>query len=1116
MLNNSLKEYYIKLTEMYNRSLSMIEAMNQSLTSNSSEVSVTVNMGNEETVLRIPSVLYLENKLEELENNFNNLFNMPSSGEAWFNNNSNLYKLELIKSNSAPVTPVINTSVSHASITDNNFLKDLVSPKTYFKVNISNLPENISEVFMKKIIFYNSSVFTNIKNLHPTTYEEYRSILYSLQKGIDYDEYDSTLSLPVKKDTYSSRFVITDKLEEFTDPITGKVNYKLTLDTLQYHDQEDSSIEYTLKQGDEISLQDQLVVFKVKNVNVTNMSVDIEEQVGHIRLLPYNENPNMILLYHPKQNEYDQYHSVEIPLEENQYICIFIGLIYNNVRSLFSEPILLDLSTIYMYDKYDNPITDSNGNHMTYMEYYDKYCTNIGDLILGISEIAYPQTSNLTNDVLSTLQTSDEIKNYVYESFAQDGILEVVPINKHLIDDVTTEDLINLHAQKGEINSQLLTIQENINNVYSKLVNTDFNQEVNITQESLRSQLDGYYSERTTMQKQLNAIVDNINTIASDVTIARQDTKYRIRGITVTKTLEDYIHALAGEKVDVIGIECEYKYKSTSKDTTTITTINSNVFSDWNKQDSIDRQRKLVFNSTTSSFKLEFEDYSSTQNIIKWNQIDIPIVQGEDVVVRLRYKYNIGQPYINLYSPWSDELVVVFPAEFSDNVQLKDILEQNDDDVVTSKFSQTLINEGYQEHITNSIKSNNAVFYHLPENIYSGFNTPENNLISLKDKLSAMNKDIENAKAIIDSEFNKKYEVYLTYNTTNVKLQVNNINKINIYNTEHISDSFVHQSMNIVIRNTGDTNLRFYSIFPGNVDVPLLLSGNEFYEQYIRHYERVPIFVDNIMSYQTLGQWIYFRQDNPYTYKSIYYDSSAQDLQDYRTLTTASNKMTFTSINTYMKKDYEQVLLGYRKRNTGEIKSMVESTWIGLDYKGNGVFEQFSDIFDLNESTAEQYRNKGIDFFIYEKDLSNNYLARFEDICGLNNLGNTIYLDRESSISEFIARNTVNGVNPGTNTFIGAFLYPDITGRSSILTNGAYNDYIEIEVGKSISIPITFEYYIDGESVKNITKALYFDLRDSLVQEVQHFMIELVANYDYTSTGSLINSTSLIDEATKF
>ena len=563
----------------------------------------------------------------------------------------------------------------------------------------------------------------------------------------------------------------------------------------------------------------------------------------------------------------------------------------------------------------------------------------------------------------------------------------------------------------------------------------------------------------------------------------------------------------------MIGIECEYKYKSTSKDTTTITNINSNVFTDWNKQESIDRQRKVVFNSDNTSFHLEYVDYSSTQNIIKWNQIDIPIVQGEDVIVRVRYKYNLGQPYLNVYTPWSDELTVVFPTEYADNVQLKDILEQNDNDVITAKFSQTLINEGYQDHVTNSIKSNNVTFYHMPENIYSGFNTPENNLLSLKDKLNLMNKDIESTKAIVDMEFNKKFEVFLTYDTTSVKLHSNNINSINVYNTEHITDSFVKQSMNIVIRNNGETNVRFYSIFPGNTDVPLLLSNNEFYEQYIRHYERVPISIDNNMSYQTLGQWVYFRQDNPYTYKSIYYDSSAQNLQDYRALNANNDKMTFTSINTYMKKDYEQVLLGYRKRNTGEIKSYIESTWIGLDYKGNGVFEQYSDILNLDESTIDKYKNKGIDFFIYEKDLSNNYLTKFEDICGLNNLGNTIYLDKDSSISEFIARNTVNGVNPGTNTFIGAFLYPDITGRSSILTGGKYNDYIELESGKTISIPITFEYYIDGDYLKKVTKALYFDLRDSLVNEPLHYMIELTANYDYTSTGSLINATSLVDEA---
>ena len=123
-----------------------------------------------------------------------------------------------------------------------------------------------------------------------------------------------------------------------------------------------------------------------------------------------------------------------------------------------------------------------------------------------------------------------------------------------------------------------------------------------------------------------------------------------------------------------------------------------------------------------------------------------------------------------------------------------------------------------------------------------------------------------------------------------------------------------------------------------------------------------------------------------------------------------------------MKRDYDSPLLGYRKRNTGEIKNFVQSTWIGLDYKGKGMFDQLGDTLSAEGDLIEQYRKKDIDFFIYENNLSNNYLNRFEDISAVNKQGTTIYLDKEASISEFIAKNYVNGVNPGTNSFIGAFL----------------------------------------------------------------------------------------------
>lgn len=1108
MVNNSLKEYYIQLTKLYNNAISMMEAMNQSLSSSSSDINVSVSVDDEDKNLTIPSVYYLESKVEELQNNFNNLFNIPENGDAWFSSVDGMVKLQLVQPSVAPVRPDVNTSKVFASITDNNFLKDLVSPRTFLRLNVDNLPDNIERIFMKKIIFSNYNVYSQVRNLNISSYADYSAALYNLTKGIDYTEYDSELKLPVRNESYISSF----KIDEIISDDNGG-NYTLKIkDTLQYHAEDDATEERSLKVGDSLALKDKLGIYRITAVDSREMTISMSEIMGHVDLQTYDENDSMELVFYV--SNFNKYHYVDVPLEENQYICIFLGLIYNNTRSVYSDAYLVDLSSILMYDPYGNPIKDSTGNHMNYMDYYDKYCTNIGDILLGITESIYPQLSNFTNDILLSIQENTSIKSMVNETFMQDGMLQVVPINKHLIDDAVSEDIINLHAQKNELNSQLVSVQDNINNTYSRLINTDFSQEVQITQESLKTTLNRYYTEKVVLQKQINSIIENINSISNDLTIARENTKYRIRGITQTKTLEAYLQNNMSEKLEIIGLECEYKYKSPTKETTSVMNINSNIFTDWVKLPNIDKQRKIVFNASLSGFEYEYIDYSSTANIIKWNQIDIPIVQGEDVVVRCRYKYNVGQPFIDLYTPWSDEMTVVFPSEFSDNAQISDILKQNDNDVITARFSQTLINDGYQDHVNNLLTSNDVTFYHMPENIYSGFNTPENNLISLKDKLTSLSTDIESVKTILDAEYNRKFEVYLTYDDVTVKLFGNSVNKINMYNADHISDAFVKKHMNIIIKNTGTSNVKLYSIFSGNTDIPLLLSNDEFFESHIRNYERVPIFIDNNLSYQTLGQWIYFRQNNPYTGRDIYYNNDSQNLQDYKTLNSISDKLVFTSINTYMKRDFDSPLLGYRKRLTGEIKQYIESTWIGLDYKGNGVFEQYKSTFRPEDSNIEKYRDKDIDFFLYEKSLSNNYLNRFEDISGLNKDGNEIYLDSETSISEFIMNNNVSGLNPAVNTFIGAFLYPDITGRSSILTSGGYNAYIEIEVGKSISVPITFEYYIDGEVLKKITKGLYFDIRDSLVNDPQHYMVELTANYDYTATGSTLNSTTLlIDEA---
>lgn len=1183
--NESLKEYYVKLQTLYDNCFNILTAINQSLSTNAPEITVNIT-GTDDSVtsLRIPSFLYMENKLEQVENTLSSLFDMPNSGEAWFNKSSDMYKLKLVRSNTAPITPTINTRDVYASFKETSLLRDLVSPHTYLRLQIDNLPECAENMFMKKLIIYDRSVFESLRNLNIRSYDEWVAALYNYRKGEDYDEYDSTLNLPMRKDTYKSSFKILDiPKDSWVDPIDNNSNhkhlsYELVLDTLEYTNEEDSSIRFTLKQGDYICLGNEMVIYLVKNVDTASRTVIVEEQVGHIALQTFDENSQMVLqLYN---DNYSKYKYIDVPLEENRYICIFLGVIYNNVRSILSDAYLVDLETIYMKDEYNNIIKDSYGNPISYIQYYNEYCKNIGDLILGLTETAYPQLSNYSGRQLHNLQDSDEVKVAVSTSIDNEDILKVVPINKHLTDDVSSQEIINLHAQKNDIQAQLLTVNDNISQVYNTLTTTDFTQQTSNTIVGLQSKLRSYYTERTSLQKQLNSVVDNINAKSMDVAVTSNEVKYRIRGVADTSVLEDLIHNIGDNKVDVIGMEVEYKYKSITKDTDTVTVINSSTFTDWTRQTNIDRQRKLKFDDNERAWKLEYVDYTNTDNIIKWNQIDIPIRNGEDVIVRVRYKYNIGQPFVNIVTPWSDEMTVVFPEEFKDGLEMDTILDMNRRDTIIAGFRNILINEGYEEHINNKVISSDQIFFHMPENIYSGFTTAENNLISLKDKLLQMSQDINQYKSWVEGESNSKFEVYLQYDEQTTLLAPNATNKINIYNTDHITGTFIRKNMNIIIRNVGNTRVNFYSIFPGNVNVSLLKSNIDTYNQYIVNYERVPLIIDNHIALQNLGQWIYFRQTNPYTREDIYHNTQHQRMSDYSVASegTLHDLVWEADAIDYMMKNNRQCLLGYRKRyNQFETTSVIDDNIkIMKDYlelikqttnilynkiqnptssdedsqlttnlgnmdvllsKITNVQESeniFSNIYDgwVDQDFVyinSRWSEKETSAEAADKGKSNRYLLRYEDIVGQKDGVGLINLDSTTSISQFIKIYQPQGFGNDSDA-CGAFLYPELLSRASIMTEGGANDHIFIDEGEQLTIPIVFEYYLDGNTVKvsditsneseqrtKIVKSLYFDLRNSLIKNPIHYMIEVSGNYDFTSTGDMYTNFSpeeLADDVT--
>ena len=1167
--NDSIKEYYINLQTLYNNAVKMLTGINQSLSTSASEVTVTVADSNNVTsTVRIPSFLYLENKLEQLDSNFSALFNMPESGEAWFNNSNGMYKFEMVKTNISPLTPKFNTSDLYSYTKYNNIFKDLVNPKTYLKLNIDNLPNNIEEMFMKKIVFHNKSLYNNLLSSSYKSYNDIKNSLYGFIKGVDYEEYDTTIKLPLKNDEFISQFKILEipsldagnPWTPFDGNTHSHLHYKFRLDTIKYYNNEDSSISYSLKIGDYITLENENVVYKIVNIenNINSLSdylIEVEEVMGHITLQTFEENNAMVMKLYTN-NQYNKFHYVELPLEENEYICIFIGTIYNNVRSIMSDGILLDLNNILMKDENGNLIYDSNSKTpMSYIQYYDKYCKNIGDLLLGFIETTYPQLSNYTNEQLNVLQNSDEVKTLVSQTINNTDILSVQKINNHLLDDITTENILKLHTQKSELNIQLQNIQNNINDTYNQLITTDFSQDISVSQESLKAKLDEYYAERRTLQNQQITIIDNINILKGNVK-SMNNSKFRIRGNTVVSSLEEYLKSNY-KKCEIIGLEVQYKYKSINSDTTNVSVINSSIYTDWNRTINIDKERKLVFDES-NNYSIEYENYDLTNNIIKWNQIDIPISQGEDVVIRIRYKYSVGQPFINLYTPWSDELVMEFPAVLTETTEVSSILETNDTDVTTAKFNNVLINEGYQEHVNNKIIDGSQSFYHMPENIYSGFNTAENKLISLKDKLNSIVQELESYKQFVNDEVNSEYKVFLEYDNISVEISDNTENNITLnyeYDSDINNDVFIKKTMNLVIKNTGTSNIKLYSLFPGNINMPLLLTNEQFYDKYIVDYERVPLLYgesqlpnENIY-FQKLGQWIYFRENNPYSKRDYYYNNQRLNMSNLNSAITTNRKLKNNnkyfeelsyneqnayscqfstngveeiSHNEYLGQNNKQVLLGYRSRSNNVSFINSDISWQGVIYdKGIYKVQSLSTDYNTDENLVKDvYNNMNEKFFLPipvaggSLYFDNNYLLCYEHICKKvieEGIESNIFLTPADSLSLFIQNSSTNGFT-SLSDFCGGFFIPKLLTNTDLLCDRfEKNQFKDLAIGKSISIPLIFEYYL-SDKLKSISKTIAFDLKTSTIKDPDHFVINVKANYKLTSGITYYEDISIEDE----
>lgn len=850
-VNANIADYLKQIESLTSTNLQILKTLNDSFFTKKNHLYAEID----DSTYVIPSFLSLENKINMLQENFENLVKSPETGEAYFNFDGNTRAIEVRKYNYTPdciTLPILN----NYNIESNSIFKDFLTPMPYINIELPSLPNDITEVNVKKIVVKsdklkgifknrlsylaeitteNGETITDIR-YHQSINDTYSNIykfLYNYDNTLDYEEYDSIYKLPIRKSigtgTYVIEKVISDVIDDdLNELITIKLRNNLT--STSYNNKLtyklfDETIEKSLQVGDELVNYDgsgKVVITKINvSENILTVKVVNGEFLNFLGTDSYNtDNDNNIhdlsklRFYGTIDFDSDKY--VKVPLEEDQYIFIAVAPINNrlNIQSPWGTGIIIDTHSL----------TNAK-NNIDFKTYYDNNVKNIGDILFELTSIISSPITSLSESEFNSLTTTKPVLN--------EKDLIVMQINKHLNNSITVNNIRQAYQQKKNAEEQLTNVQLKIKDINSRLSEVSFN-DTNGVKHSLSSKLSELIKTKTTLINDINTSINEISMNLNSAEVPIDNAKYRIRGFYVPNLVNTNGIDLNNH---VIGIQVQYRYKNISSDTgnaTTITDTNSSqafIYSDWNLLKTTTKNRIVGFENGKCIYK--YEDNDEIKNEPSYNQIDIPISQGETVDIRLKVLYDFGQPYITITSDWSNIVSIPFPDEFIQDSFIKSIISENTTDRETLKINSVLEENGITSHIDDKLTDQNITYYHKADNIASGFYTNERKIIPLKDQLTSMVNDIAVLKDLF-SNSDPKLEISFTVGSSTTKLYSDRENIITLtpfsefnkgnnsnYGQYLVENGVAHITANISIKNTGNTVAKLYSLFPGRRDVLL-------------------------------------------------------------------------------------------------------------------------------------------------------------------------------------------------------------------------------------------------------------------------------------------------------
>ena len=200
----SVTEYLERLQKLTQTNLDLLKALNDSFYTKNSHLVVNVDSNK----FVIPSFIQLENKINSLQENFENLVHAPKTGEASFNFDGNSQTIEL-KGFSCTPQSLNLTLPSTFEIENNDIFKDFLTPNPYVRFDIMNIPNDVSTVSVKKVVAFSDAMKEVFKGLASTIeYGDLYKTLSLYKEDQDYIEYDTIKRLPIRKTLGTGTYII--------------------------------------------------------------------------------------------------------------------------------------------------------------------------------------------------------------------------------------------------------------------------------------------------------------------------------------------------------------------------------------------------------------------------------------------------------------------------------------------------------------------------------------------------------------------------------------------------------------------------------------------------------------------------------------------------------------------------------------------------------------------------------------------------------------------------------------------------------------------------------------------------------------------------------------------